>query len=108
MAAAARAAALIPEHGFVNGVFAYVHARAGRRADAERYIRLLEAERVPENYLVATAYAALGERERALAALERAMAAREGTIGDVGVDPAFASLRDEPRLQAILKKMKLR
>jgi hypothetical protein len=41
-------------------------------------------------------------------ALEKAIETRESAVGDVGVDPAFAALRAEPRLQAIVKKMKLR
>jgi TolB-like protein/tetratricopeptide (TPR) repeat protein len=108
MAAAEQAQALIPEHEFARGTIAYVHARAGRRAEAERYIRMLEAQEIPSHYMIASAYAALGERERALEELEKAMETREGTIGDLGVDPAFATLRGEPRVQAILKKMKLR
>lgn len=55
----------------------------------------------------ATYYAFLGEREKALACLEKAYEARSFLFAFVKADPMFDDLRTEPRYQAILKSMGL-
>lgn len=106
MDAARQAAALDPEHEFITGVFAYVHGHAGRRAEAERYIRELEQQ--PAYYFAALAWAVLDERDRTFELLERAVQEREPGVADMGIDPAFAKYQDDPRMQAMLRKMGLR
>jgi tetratricopeptide (TPR) repeat protein len=108
LAAAERARELAPDHMLIGVAFAYAHARAGRRAEAERHILPLEALPEPPYYLIASVYAGLGEGERALALLERAVAAQEPNVADMGVDPAFAAYRDDPRLQAMLNRLGVR
>ena len=106
MDAAGRAAALDPAHEFVPGVLAYVHGQAGRRAEAERYIRELEQQ--PAYYFAAAAWAVLGERDRTFELLEKAVRTREPGVADMGIDPAFAKYRDDPRMLAMLKELGLR
>ena len=73
---------------------AYVHARAGRRAEAEQFLKL--AKKDPwEGFNIARAYVALGERDSAFAWLDRSSwtwphrAAR--------ADPTLDPLRSDPR-----------
>jgi len=58
-------------------------------------------------YLVATRYAFLGEKEKALDCLEKAYEGRGFLSAFVKADPVFDNLRSEPRYQAILKNMGL-
>jgi hypothetical protein len=43
----------------------------------------------------------LGEHEKALAALEKAYAAHDRSLQYLGVDPAFDSLRSDPRFAGL-------
>ena len=52
-------------------------------------------------------YAALGEREKAFASLEKAFELHDLQLQYLGVDPAFDSLRDDPRFQELLRKVGL-
>jgi len=58
-------------------------------------------------YGVALILAFLGEKEKALDNLERALENRAFVMPWIKAEPRFDSLRREPRFQAILKKMKL-
>jgi DNA-binding winged helix-turn-helix (wHTH) protein/TolB-like protein/Tfp pilus assembly protein PilF len=58
-------------------------------------------------YEVARLYALLGEREPALAGLERSYESKGFLLPFVSADPLFDDLRAEPRYRAILQKMKL-
>ena len=58
-------------------------------------------------YALAEIRAALGDRNGALAHLERAVASRSFHCVYLGVEPAFAPLRDEPRFQALLARLGL-
>ncbi|MFO0582451.1 MAG: hypothetical protein U0229_09280 [Anaeromyxobacter sp.] len=57
-------------------------------------------------YNVACYFARAGDRSRALDLLERAAAKGEGSRAWITHDPDVASLRDEPRFQAILARLK--
>jgi tetratricopeptide (TPR) repeat protein len=52
-------------------------------------------------------YAVLGERDRALEALERSYETHEFLLPFVNVDPLFDDLRSEPRFQAVFRRMGL-
>lgn len=51
------------------------------------------------------AYASLGEKEKALDYLEQAYQYKSTNMISIKTSPWFDDLRDEPRFQAILKKM---
>jgi len=73
---------------------AYVLARAGRRAEAERFLKL--AKQDPwEGFTIARAYVALGEPDSAFAWLDRS--SWKWPHRAVRADPALDPLRSDPR-----------
>jgi len=55
----------------------------------------------------AVAYARVGERQEALAELERAVLMRDPNLEGIKPQPAFASIRDDPRFRAVLARVGL-
>ena len=53
----------------------------------------------------ATAFALLGEVDRAFAALERALESRDTRLLYLAVDPRFEALRDDPRFSALRQRL---
>ena len=78
------------------------------RAEARALARELE-ERSAREYVspvaIATAYLGLGEYGRALDWTERAHAERRGWLAYLRVNPMFDPLRDDPRFQALVRRM---
>ena len=67
-----------------------------------------ESKRKPlQSIFLAQLYAHLGEKERALESLERAYEERNMSLVLLKVDPAWESLRSEPRFQDLLRRMRL-
>jgi len=58
-------------------------------------------------YAIASVHVALGEIDQALEWLERAYAARDRAMIYVGVNPRFDLLRDAPRYQVLVDRMRL-
>lgn len=94
----------------VQAVLAVAYVAAGRQAEARTLVHALETrakrEYYPRTWLV-RAYAALGDKDRALTWLETAYDDRDGGLTVANVDPSFDSLRGEPRFRAILAKIRL-
>jgi hypothetical protein len=88
----------------------YVLGRAGNREAALAHIHDLE-QRAAAGYVSPVAFATihlgLGDVERALDWTERAHAERRGWVTYMRVNAIFDPLRDSPRFQALLEKMKL-
>ncbi len=84
------------------------YAGAGEREKAQAILKQLETskEYVSPGEL-AILYCALGEREKAFASLEKAYAAHDLQLQFLKVDPAFDSLRDDPRFQDLLRRVGL-
>jgi TolB-like protein/Flp pilus assembly protein TadD len=84
-----------------------VHGAAGGAKAREWNTRALAAD--PEDsgmlYNVACVYARLGEEDEAIECLDRAVRTGFGLREWLENDPDFASVRDDPRFQAILAKM---
>jgi hypothetical protein len=55
-------------------------------------------------YEAAADYAMLGEKDAALAALEKAFVSREGIV-DIYVNPRFDNLRSDPRFADLLRRI---
>ena len=73
---------------------AYVHARAGRKAEAQRFLKL--AKKDPwEGFNIARAHAALGEPDSAFAWLDRS--SWKWPHRALRADPALDPLRSDPR-----------
>lgn len=71
-----------------------------------RHLGEMQSARIVSAAHFATVYAALGERDEAIAALQRAVEARSGWLVYVATEPRFDSLREDPRfaeLQATLR-----
>ena len=58
-------------------------------------------------YVLTKYYALLGDKEQALAGLEKSYEARDFLLPFVNTDPVFDNLRAEPRYQAVLRRMGL-
>jgi serine/threonine-protein kinase len=88
----------------------YVLARAGNREEALTHLRDLE-RRAATGYVspvaFATLYIGLGDVECALDWTERAREERRGWVAYLRVNPIFDRLRELPRFEALVEKMRL-
>jgi TolB-like protein/Tfp pilus assembly protein PilF len=95
---------------FAVASLAQALAQAGERAPARRLLTELEdsaAERYVSAYDLAAVHAALGDDGKALRSLEHALAERSAMLINIGWDPRFDGLRDQPGFQAVTAAMKL-
>jgi TolB-like protein/Tfp pilus assembly protein PilF len=90
---------------------AHIYARAGRRNEALKLLRELETlsrrERVSPVY-IARIYSGLGDRDRALAWLQKSYDEHSDHVLAIGVDPAYDPLRSDPRFIKMLRGIGLR
>jgi serine/threonine-protein kinase len=93
-----------------QGLLGYAYAISGNRPKAEQILRELE-EMAKRQYVNSTALAdihlGLGEKEKALDWLDKSYQDQESACWYLKVDPIYDSLRNEPRFQALLKKVGL-
>ncbi len=93
-----------------QGLLGYAYAISGDRPKAEQILRELE-EMAKHQYVSSTAFAmiylGLGEKENTLDWLEKSYQDQESACWYLKVDPIYDSVRNEPRFQAILKKIGL-
>lgn len=85
-----------------------VYAVSGRRPEAEKTLAALEGlstHRYVCAYEIATAYAALGQRDSALAWLRKGIERRSACMPDAKTDPRLDSLRGDPRFQEVLRQI---
>jgi TolB-like protein/tetratricopeptide (TPR) repeat protein/predicted Ser/Thr protein kinase len=88
---------------------ARAYAIRGDKETARRIISELQhgtAAEHADQYELATVYTALGDKEGALRALEKAYGDRNPAMVYTKVDPALDALRSDPSFQALLDKMK--
>jgi len=88
----------------------HAYALAGKKGDAQKIIKRLEElsrEHYVSPYHTAVIYAGLGEREQALAWLERARDERFNWIPFIQVDPLFDNLRSEPKFKNLVQSIGL-
>jgi adenylate cyclase len=100
-----------PDPGaWYQGFLGYAYAVSGDRAKAEQALRELE-ELAKRQYVSPTAfvtiYLGLGEKEKALDWLEKAYEEQDSACWYLKIDQIYDGVRDEPRFQAILKKIGL-
>ena len=102
--------AAVPSHQEPDSRFeaylGYAYAAGGRPLDARRVLNTLEARR-REQYVSSFGIAliddAFGEKERALAALERAYQDRAVEFALMSQYPPFKTIGSEPRFQAVMQ-----
>jgi len=85
---------------------AYAYAKSGRRTEAEAILAKYGSDPAYDGANAAIVYGALGEKDKAFAALERGFARKE-EMARMKVDPLFDDLRDDPRFRDLLKRMNL-
>jgi serine/threonine-protein kinase len=86
------------------------YAASGKREAAIRVLDKLKQPSLQHPSLpipIAMVYTTLGQREQALALLERAYGLRATNVVYIKVYPEFDSLRADPRFQELLRGMKL-
>ena len=88
----------------------YLYAAAGRPLDARRILTALET-RARQQYVssfgIALIYDALGEKEPALAAFERAYQDRAVEFSQMYQYPPFKTIASDPRYQARMREIGL-
>jgi eukaryotic-like serine/threonine-protein kinase len=105
--AAARLSGNAP--AFVAGL-GRAYALAGKQAQARNVIAQLKAlsrERYVPPSFAAVVYSALGERDQAFLSLERGYDEHSGALIWIKSEPAFDGLRDDPRFQNLLRRLRL-
>lgn len=110
IAAFQRGVKLAPENnrdGAVAGL-TYAYAVAGRRAEALK--ELAELERHPDKNIrmpmyLAGVYSGLGDKDRALAMIERAYQQHDPRMWYLKPDQRFKSLHSDPRFKSLLRRI---
>jgi tetratricopeptide (TPR) repeat protein len=91
-----------------KGALGRAYALAGRRSEARRILeelRDLERRGYAGPFHLATIHAALGEKNEALRWLEEGYRVHDGNMVLLKVQPAWDSLRSEPRYQDLVRRM---
>jgi TolB-like protein/DNA-binding winged helix-turn-helix (wHTH) protein/Flp pilus assembly protein TadD len=88
----------------------YAYGMSGRKTEAERILHELKSlgERqsvLPFNFT--RVYIGLNDQKKAMEWMEKNFKERQYALIILGVEPAYDSLRDEPRFQEMLKELKL-
>jgi TolB-like protein/DNA-binding winged helix-turn-helix (wHTH) protein/tetratricopeptide (TPR) repeat protein len=98
----------VSDRRLVLPYFALIYAHMGRRSDATQILKEIEAVRSPSRNRVVmiSIYAALGDRDRAITLLERAIKERS-TLPFILVDPQMDPLRSDPRFTELLHRVGL-
>ena len=105
-----RAVALAPANAIWLAQLGEAYAQAGQPAKAREILHQLQQQSAGgyvSPYHLAYVYTGLGERDRALDCLEDALQHRAGALYGIKGSFLFASLREMPRFQALLRKMRL-
>jgi tetratricopeptide (TPR) repeat protein len=87
------------------GIAGFVYARAGKRSRALAGARALASRKIVPAEGVAAIYAALGDKETAIAWLEKAVAARGVGLIFLGVEPIYDGLRGNARFTRVLQQV---
>ncbi len=84
---------------------ARIYARMGRRREAMEIVRTIEKDGAfgGDEFALASIYSALGDRDHAIAALERGVQQRS-LLAFVFTDPQLDPLRSDPRFQRLLRR----
>ena len=89
-----------------GSLWGYALGAGGRREEAVKMLRrYLEIRKPFTPFAVATFYAGLGDKDKALAWLERAFDEHGYSLLRLKVDPFFDSLRSDPRFQDLVRRM---
>jgi len=95
---------------YAQGYLGYAYALSGQTAKAREVVQQMEQASkqsyVPV-YQIAIVYVGLGDKEKALALLEKSFEDREEIMTFLKVDSTWAPLRQDPRFQSLLHRAAL-
>lgn len=87
---------------------AYALAMSGRKSEARSILDKLETTKAYVSPTeLATVYVGLGDKEGAIASLEKAYVAHDLQLQSLGADSSFDSLRSEPRFKDLMQRVGL-
>jgi tetratricopeptide (TPR) repeat protein len=92
----------------LHWVLGYVYAKTGRVREAEGVIAKLNElskKQHVDRYIIASLYAALGDKDKAFPELEKSLEDRDWGIQRIRMDPYINPLRDDPRYKDIIRRM---
>ncbi len=104
------ARALSSDGAYALGGLGYVLARAGRNPEAERILDELQRLAVQGRTVpfdMGLVWMGLAKGDRALEWIDKARRKQPSGVKDLGVDPRFDALRDDPRFRKILRELGL-
>jgi len=88
----------------------YVYAAAGKKGEATKILNEVKGQ-TREYYnlaaLIAAIYGALGDKEQALAWMEKGCDEHQNGVKEFKVSPRFDTLRSDPRFTDLLRRVKL-
>jgi serine/threonine protein kinase/Tfp pilus assembly protein PilF len=100
----------LTEDGYTRALLIRALMRTGRRSEAERQMEALRTfastSYVP-NFCFSIAHTALGDKEAAIAMLEKDVEERSSYAVTIGIEIGLNELRNEPRFKALLKRLNL-
>jgi serine/threonine-protein kinase len=100
------ALALSPDNADYRSELAYTFGVSGRTEDAQQILdSVRRLPNKPSPFNLAVIHVGLGEKEKALALLERSVQQKAPGVVTLKVSPIFESLRSTPRFQNLLKKI---
>jgi len=103
-----RAAELTERGTNVLASLGHAYALSGKKAEARKILQELTArgkQRYVPSYQVALVYVGLGDKGQAFDSLEKAFDERSTLLTYLKMDPRFDPLRDDPRFQAMLRRL---
>ena len=86
----------------------YAYAVAGRRSEAQKVLaelKELSKQKHVSSFWLATIYAGLGKKDRALELLENSYQERSLFMAWLKMEPKLDPLRSDPRFQDLLRRM---
>lgn len=108
IAAGTRALELDENSSTAHVILGTVFAQAGDRSKAEKMLKkTLKANKSVSYSDVARLYVALGERDKAVASLEKAYSERDAGLGFLATDPAIDPIRADPRVIDVFRRIGL-
>ena len=105
-----RVGADLADHAWPIAQYGYALGVLGHREEAEAVLKKLLQPRAGaaiHSYSVALVYVGLGDRQHAFDWLEKAYADRSEDLPMIHVDPAWDSVKSDPRYQSLLRRMNL-
>ena len=110
IAVAEKALKLSPQSQEDLVVVGIAYAKSGRKLEAQQYLdrfKELAKTRYVRTVYTAGIYAALGDKDKAFAELERSFEDKDCFLPRIKLDPFMDPLRDDPRFKDLLKRMNL-